>query len=220
MSMGNPAVLAGHLGARASQEAHFRNSGMFPEGFETHSHGTEWEPVQLLCGKPVRWVDLDEIGVTVDFDELIKDPHTDYRRAIIQRCKEFQKAVKRAAFQVTSIAELYALAEKVNRFDEDLPRDVKPSWDYLEWVFAKAERRVRGLRRKTWQWTDRNRGRLVQILDENSRVWIEGPLSAFRPKFRFIIGEGFLKIPLEADTGGPIRIRGMGMADVREYVWR
>ena len=128
-------TLSGYMGLRKAEENRLAE----------YYHG-EYESVSP---GPKYYVPVDEIeDIAAVYDTYDISSWQDRKAAIIDSCKAFRKEVIRRMFQVTSMQQLYELVDVVNEFDDALPRDFFPCWDYLVNTFDKAEARVRGLIRK------------------------------------------------------------------------
>jgi len=129
-------TLSGYMGLRMREEN--RLAEYWHGEYESHKPG------------PAYYIPIDEMeDVAAVYDTYDISSWYNRKAAIIDECKAFRKMVIRRMFQVTTMQELYALVDTVNSFDDELPRDFFPCWDYLVNEFVKAEARVRGLIRKT-----------------------------------------------------------------------
>ena len=147
-------TFTGYMGLRMAEE---NRLGEYHHGdYESHRPG------------PRTFIPIDEVGDSRNPFDLF-DPFLEEQRKqkIILQCKAFQKSVIRRMFQVASMQELYSLVGEVQDWDDNLPGDVVPSWDYLVKAFDKAEARVRGLVRKT---AARLRSAVLQYVRDNPEL--------------------------------------------------
>ena len=144
----------GYMGLRMAEEN--RLAEYHHGEYESHRPG------------PCTFIPIDEVGDSRNPFDLF-DPFLEEQRKqkIILQCKAFQKSVIRRMFQVSSMQELYSLVGEVQDWDDSLPGDVVPSWDYLAKAFDRAEARVRGLARKIrkaiFNWMDEHQEEVVTI---------------------------------------------------------